>query len=85
MMFKDFNRFFRYISLKQFTIFNMLIVTLIFIIGLGISIGSFDFSVLKYFSGSLTTLEEEVLINIRFPRVIPVSYTHLTLPTKCSV
>ena len=70
MMSKTFNRFFRYITFKQFTIFNLLTIILIFIIGVGISIGSFEFSVLKYFNNSLTTLEEEVLMNIRFPRVI---------------
>ena len=70
MMSKTFNRFFRYITFKQFTIFNLLTIVLIFIIGVGISIGSFEFSVLKYFNNSLTTLEEEVLMNIRFPRVI---------------
>ena len=58
MMSKTFNRFFRYITFKQFTIFNLLTIILIFIIGVGISIGSFEFSVLKYFNNSLTTLEE---------------------------
>ena len=69
-MLNGLDRFFRYISLKQLIIFNVLIFVLILTMTVGISKGSFDFSVLKYFTGNLTTLEEEVLFNIRFPRVL---------------
>ena len=69
-MLNGLDRFFRYISFKQLIIFNVLILVLILTMTVGISKGSFDFSVLKYFTGNLTTLEEEVLVNIRFPRVI---------------
>ena len=69
-MLNGLDRFFRYISLKQLIIFNVLIFVLILTMTVGISKGSFDFSVLKYFTGNLTTLEEEVLVNIRFPRVL---------------
>ncbi len=69
-MLNGLDRFFRYISLKQLIIFNVLILVLILTMTVGISKGSFDFSVLKYFTGNLTTLEEEVLVNIRFPRVL---------------
>lgn len=69
-MLNVFDRFFRYISLKQLIIFNVLIFVLILTMAVGISKGSFDFSVLKYFNGNLTALEEEVLVNIRFPRAL---------------
>ena len=69
-MLNGLDRFFRYISFKQLIIFNVLILVLILTMTVGISKGSFDFSVLKYFTGNLSTLEEEVLVNIRFPRVL---------------
>lgn len=55
---------------KQSLIVSLLLVLLITVIILSASIGSFDISIIEYVNGCLTQLHKDVLVNIRFPRVI---------------
>ena len=55
---------------KQLLIISLLLVLLITVLILSASIGSFDISIIEYINGYLSQLHKDVLVNIRFPRVI---------------
>jgi len=55
---------------KQLIIVNILIILLVFFLVISVSFGSFKIPILDYLSSNLSQLHKDVLLKIRFPRVI---------------
>ena len=61
---------FKFISSRQFIILGILSFFFLCAIFISISIGSFKISIIDYFLGNLSQIQNKVLLNIRTPRVI---------------
>lgn len=64
---------------KQLIIVNILIILLVFFLIISVSFGSFKIPILDYLSNNLSQLHKDVLLKIRFPRVILASIVGASL------
>ncbi len=64
---------------KQLIIINILIILLIIVFIMSTAYGSFNISIINFIKGNLNQLHNDVLLNIRFPRVVLAGFVGASL------
>ena len=64
---------------KQAIIINILIILLVIILIISAAYGSFNISIINFLQGNINQLHNDVLVNIRFPRVILAGFVGASL------